>query len=375
MPHDKALRLENSQLGVAVTEHGLLLGLVALLALTGLSTLGDSTSNLLKMGGESLNHIGEGFWKSFDHSDLQTATIYSSSTSGTQPNVATRNTDGTYTTVASGSVIHPAGAGYYNMAIDPNTGQPVLKIVDGSTGVNVNVNSVEGSRYNALGGLMLANKLDDLAAAQTDPQIKDYFTRLARLAYYLGGAEGVLDNVHEVACENVMNGHIDFQTGNFQTYTMGDGLRDVYNYQQQFRSLLANPPTSINGQTLAEILPYAADVSNISQNYLNTFQQFITPTGSVPQNFGDPSQCKSAGYGGCDLGKPGPGASLADASNAVASPPNVHEMAGVSYDSLVSLNKLKANADLVLKNYNVQNEPVVATFTDAKTVDAQSATN
>jgi Flp pilus assembly pilin Flp len=381
MRHEKNQSANKTfQPGVAVTEYGLLLGLVGLLALTGLSTLGGSTSNLLRMAGDSLGHIGEGFWKSFDKSAMETASINSApSVSSTDTKTAAvsniRSHPGRHTTVSVATTIHPAGGGYYNMSVDPTTGQPVLKIVDGSAGVNVNVNSVEGSRYNALGGMMLANKLDELAAAQSDPILKDYYTRLATYAYYLGGAEGVLDNIPEISGAKVMFGYVDVATGSLKTYTMGDGLRDIYNYQQQFRSLLANPPTSADPSEIEAVLPYAADVSNISQQYLNAYQQFITPNGLVPQNFGDPSFCSASVLGGCGLGVPGPGAALADASKAVTTPTNVHEMVGVSYDALVSLDTLKANADLVLEKYKVQNEPVVATFTDAKTVNAQSSSN
>jgi len=347
--------------GVALTEYALLLGLVSLLAFAGLGMLGDTSFNLFAQTGNMLSDMGFGQKLALKNVTTGGLTVTGGSTVFAK-------------TAAPGSASSLAlkGSGYYQMVIDPVTGQPSLKLVDGSSGVNVNVSSVDGSRFNTLGSIMLANKLDQLASQQTDPQLKDYYSQLAKYAYYMGGAEGVMDNVPGISQGNVQAGHYDPVTGTLQTYTLGDGLRDINTYQQQLKDLLANPPANLNAQEFQQVMPYAVDVANIGQNYLNNFKQFISPDGQVTQNFGDPSQCQSTGAGGCNLGTPGPGASLADASNAVANPPGVHEMSGQSYDSLVPLDQLKINASQVLANYNVKDTPVVTTFTDAQTVDSHS---
>lgn len=353
MKQIKGHQIPQSFHGVAIAEYAMLLGIIGVVVVASLSLLGESTSNLF----------------------LQTSTTVTQ----TQFNwftPATTNLGSALAVTGNSSaagVVHLKGGGYYNLVVDPVTGQPMLQMVNGSSGVNVNVSSVEGSRYNTLGGLMLASKLDQLAQQETDPQLKAYYSQLAKYSYYIGGAEGVMDNVKDVSQASVYLAKIDPATGLYQAYTLGDGLRDINSYQLQLQTLLTNPPANLNAQEFATVMPYAVDVTNIAQNYLNNFQQFISPTGQVTENFGDASMCHStAVYGGCDLGTPGPGAALADVSNAVSNPPNVHEMLGQTYDSLVSLDQLKINASKVLTDYSVQDVPVVSTFKDAVTVDSHS---
>jgi Flp pilus assembly pilin Flp len=359
-----------AQRGIAIPEYSILLGLVTILAIGGLTLLGDATQSLFSQSGDTLR--GSNSMALFNQNGA--------SNSGTAPYLEKKAVVfGEAVVGGAPSTLSLKGGGYLNMAIDPATGQPVLKVVNGSSGVNVNVNSVEGSHYNVLGSVMLASKLEELANQQTDPKVKDYYNNLAKYAYYLGGAEGVMDNVKQVAWENVSKGTWDPKTGMLQTYTLGDGLRDVYSYQQQLQSLLSNPPSDINPQELKQVMPYALDVANIAQNYVNTFDKFIDANGQVKQNFGDPGQCtlqsQSMGLpGGCNLGTPSPGAALANVANAVASPPNSHEMLGIPYDQLVSLSQLKINANKVLAAYDVSDTPVVATFTDAKTADTHAET-
>lgn len=355
-----------AQRGIAIPEYSILLGLVTILAIGGLSLLGDATQSLFHQSGNTLRGTSMAL---FNQGDASNTALYGDSKKA--------SAFGDAVVGGAPSTVSLKGTGYLNMTIDPATGQPVLKVVNGSSGVNVNVNSVEGSHYNVLGSMMLANKLDELASQQTDPKVKDYYSNLAKYAYYLGGAEGVMDNVKQVAWANVSKGTWDPKTGVFQTYTLGDGLRDIYSYQNQLQSLLTNPPSYVNAQELKQVMPYATDAANIAQNYVNTFDKFIDSNGQVKQNFGDPGQCtiqsSVAGMpGGCNVGTPSPGASLTDAANAVLSPPNGHEMLGISYDELVPLSQLKINANKVLSAYDVTDTPVIATFTDAKTVDTHS---
>jgi Flp pilus assembly pilin Flp len=358
----KIVKLQTAHYGVAIAEYGLLLALVVVVTIGGLTLLGNSNFNLFAQSGNAMSELGYGeFTPLKDMSDKQLAVTGA----GVMPGAPGSKPQ---------SKIYLKGGGYYTMIVDPASGQPILKLINGTSGVNVNVSSVEGSRYNALGSIMLANKLDTLAEAQTDPKLKDYYGQLAKYAYYMGGAEGVMDNVQEVSQGNVMRGVVDPSTGIMQTYTLGDGLRDIFSYRQTLQGLLENPPASLNASEFHQVMPYVMDVNNIAQNYLNNFQSFITPDGKVSQNFGDPAQCHStAEYGGCDLGTPGPGASLANATSAVANPPNGHQMIGINYHLLVSLKKLKANAAKLLANYKVADLPVVTTFQDAEVVDAHGA--
>src|SRR5262249_27771418 len=107
---------------------------------------------------------------------------------------------------ASGPALLLRGKGYYNISIDSTTGQPQLKLVDERNGVSVNVSSVDGDtgRYNALGSIMLARKIEALAEQQTDPNLKAYFQQIAKYSYYLGGAEGAMDNVPHLSSGDLM---------------------------------------------------------------------------------------------------------------------------------------------------------------------------
>jgi len=346
--------------GVAVTEYALLLAMIAVLAIGGVSMLGDASHDLFAQVGNEFYKLGFGTFTPLKGSMKALALQVGGLMNGAV---------GAPGSIAS-SKAYLKGGGYYNVVINPATGQPRLKLVNGTSGVNINVSSVEGSRFNTLGSVMLAAKLDTLAEQQTDPQLKDYYAKLARLSYYMGGAEGVMDNVGELAWGNVYPQTLDLATGNIQVYSLGDGLRDLNAYQDQFQALLSNPPANLNAQEFRQVIPYAADSSNIAQNYLNNYQQFLGPNGEVPKNFGDPNQCHLSG--GCDLGTPGPGASLADVSNAVANPAGAHEMLGVSYDSLVPLDRMKTMASQFLANYQAQDTPVASTFEDAKTVDSHA---
>lgn len=310
--------------GVSIVEYSVLLGLVAVVGIVGLNLLGGSTSGLLQGASQPLSQGGTLNLLAPN----QDQTINQSGASNANP------------------VVSLKGGGYYALVSDSTTGQPVLNLVDGSQGVATNVSSIDGGRMNVLGSFMLANKLEQLASEETVPELKTYYEKMAMLSYYLGGAEGELDDVPGLD-----------QDGNI--YNNGDALQDVSQYSQALQALLENPPSSMDAQARAEVLPLSADVYNIAKSYLNSLDQFIMPDGRVLPFANSISKVSGSG-------EPG---SVMTNSNLVALGSALH---GTDYTNMVDYGKMKTLAKQVLANKGVANEPVESTLTDAITIDSHA---
>jgi hypothetical protein len=123
--------LLKAKLGVSVTEFTVLLGLVVLLGYGGLQLLGGSISTLL---GQSGNHVA-------NNPTMQMLAPSNGNKSGS-------------------SGLGLKGTGFYSIGLNPATGQPKLMLVNGSQAVATNVSSIDGSKMNVLGGVMLAKGLE-----------------------------------------------------------------------------------------------------------------------------------------------------------------------------------------------------------------------
>jgi Flp pilus assembly pilin Flp len=316
--------------GVTVVEYAVLLGLVLVLSIGGLKLLGGSISSLL--GNASQKSAEQGTIK------LLGPTAQSA--------------------FASGTTLGLKGSGYYGVKINPATGQPELTMIDGASATNSNVSSIDGSRMNTLGSVMLANSLADLAAQQTDPDLRSYYDKMAKLSYYLAGAEGELDEVPGL--------RIDTQ-GN-ATYTKGNALGDIVIYTRQLDALMNNPPKTLSSTDYRQAMPLAADVYNIAHQYQNAFSRFVDEKGQVKQNFGVPQLSSMEVC--CATGDETPGSALRYATQATSKmPPDlppVGKMINAPYDKLVNYDQLKAVADGVLATNKVDNLPVTSTIQDAQ---------
>lgn len=306
--------------GVSLTEYGILAGLIALMSVAGLQLLGGATSTLF--GAHSQNLTA--------NTPLKLLATPSAS------KVAT--SDGS-------SIVMLQGSGYYSIGVDPATGQPMLQLVNGAEGVATNVSSIDGGRMNTLGTMMMAQSLADLAEQQTDPVLKDYYTKMARAAFYLGGAEGELDDVPGLGFDP-------------PAYTNGNALRDVYLYSQTLQGLLKNPPSQLNSQNFNEVMPLGANVYNIAKNYLNTLSQFISPNGTV---VGFANKDGNSGNGS-------PGSILAESTLHETSTPVLSNQ----YEDLQNYTTLKKVAAGVLADNKVSNVPVKSTLANATTIDQKA---
>ncbi len=324
--------MQNRSLGVSVAEYALLGALLAVLAIAGLEMLGGSVSGL------------------FTHSENRLASANTLSLLDVSPSAASvpvskvppqsnDQTNGWF-----------KGGGYYAMVSDPATGKPMLKIVDGTAGEVKNVSSVDGNQLNALGTLLLARKLDELSNQQTDPELKDYYGQMAKTAYYLGAAEGELDDVGGLHLTTMLNG---------RKYSNGDALRDVYTNQAQLDALMQNPPVAAQGQAWGQVMPLAAEVHNIGQNYMNSLRQYISSSGEVARNFKLQVSLRD---------EPAAGSSVRYGSDMVLS----GSPTGMSYEQYMSYDALRTTVAGVLSNNQAITRPVKTTLSDAVVVDTHS---
>jgi hypothetical protein len=257
----------------------------------------------------------------------------------------------------------PQGAGYYNITSNPKTGAPTLTLVDVST-LSTNVTSVDGNQRNTMTGtvqnlatnpnnnqkltsyyqntmmgtVQAANYIQNLATNPNNNQkLTSYYQSMANLAYYMGGAEGTLDNVPRLAVTSA---------GNQKPYTNGDALRDINQYKNQLNTLLKNPPKGLSAGAYRELLTYAVQAHNIAQNYVNRYGRFMDGEGNVSRNFGNPELCS---YTACMIGDGMPGSSLANADQADYTD-SAPTMSGAEYADVVNLKRLKLVAAQVVED-------------------------
>jgi hypothetical protein len=254
----------------------------------------------------------------------------------------------------AGNPLNLKGGGFFTVVKNAKTGQFMLKQVDANGGVT-NVTSVAGDQFNTLGTLRIARQLDALAQQQTDPALQNYYARLAQQAYYMGAAEGELDDVPGLS--------IYSKLAHYQ-YTNGDGLQEVVDRNRELMALMQNPPAGFDNEAFNQVMPLAAEVFNIGQNYLNHMSNFLDAKGNVPNNFGN----NVAGDPYTGSGNGTAGSNIAMADNMGKATPII----GTHYADFVPYDTLKANVAHLLDTNAIKPAPVKITLTDAKTID-QSA--
>ncbi len=307
--------------GLSLTEYSLLLAAIGVVAIGALHALRDSTAGLITRTDQAM-------------APRSTLNLLTVKLSGQPAPVA-------------------AGKGYYSTTTDEN-GQSALTVTENSNGFGTNVSSIDGNLLNTLGSVKIADTLADLADQEQNPEVKTYLAKMAKASYYMGAAEGELDNIPGLT-----------QNG----YTKGDALSDIYKHQQQLKALMANPPQEMNRNQYNEVVPLAADVSNIGQQYLEAMEQFLDSNGNVSANFGDPSQCS---LGGCLVGNGQPGSAIENADRLVKNPRGAVQLSNKTYEQYMSYNKLQKTTDNLLTQNRISSEPVRATMNSAKRIKSRS---
>lgn len=304
--------------GVSMVEYAVLIGLVCLVSLLGLQSLGTSTKQLLSDSGQTLE---------------------------------IDNTLGLLQKQVNQKPANLTGSGYYVIVKDPVTQKPKFQVVEGNQATATNVTSIDGDRMNTLGTIMIANRLQEMAEAETDPELKNYYAKMAELSFYLGGAEGELDDIPELTLPP-------------DQYTNADALKDILTLSSKMKNMLNNPPSGLSPDKFNEVMPLASNVYNIALNYKNKLGAYIDPNGYGIKQF--------------DTINPNPGASsgTGEPGSVFTNPelvPGEIQNGYVSYSSVVPYKELKNSSEQVLGNKKVKSEPVKSTLNCANKIDRKAS--
>ncbi len=278
--------------GNTATEYAIVIGLVGVLGIAALTGLGDSV------------------YKVFLNTSSQLGGL---------------NADGGNTTDRAASdeplndgPVQLTGPGHAILTTDPATGEP--RVAMNQNGGNSNATSVDGNQWNSLGGMRLANALEELAAQQTDPTAAAWMQEMAKLAYYQAGAESMLEGQMITPLDP---GLVDSRM-NGQAYTAANAVTDLKTYQAQLKNMMQNPPAGISQADRVKALAFASDAHNIAQDMVTTHAAKLDPNIS-------------------------PG--------------------GAPFDQLVSLDNLKSDAKAALASSSVTSQPVETALNSAVKLD------
>jgi len=229
---------------------------------------------------------------------------------------------------------------------------PANAIVSNLSPTSVNVSSVEGGQYNALGAYRLAAYLDQLAATEPNPTNHAYYAQMAKLAYYLGANENQLDQNQMV-----------FST---TTVSNADALNDVLAKQNALKTLMDNPPPNLAASTsLNDALSVAGEVSNIAQSYKDKLSNFIESDGKVHSDFLIVDQHSNNMTNGL-------GNTLSPTSVAVSEGGQT-KLTNQPYENVVPYDQLKSQVKTILaENQPPISIPVETTFKGAVNIDQKA---
>jgi hypothetical protein len=261
----------------------------------------------------------------------------------------------TLTTQSTISVLNPipssAGNGLSPQLNSPNTGiaQPAMGLTDTGNNYTNNLTSVEGTQLDTVGSLILGKQLQALADAQTDPEARDYYAEMAHLAYYMGAAEGELDNV------------VGLDLGS--EYTDGDALQEVYDKQKALKALMDNPPANlkVSAGDQEMVLALATKVYDIADLYSSSLSRFIK-NGKVTTHFD---------MGNNESGDGTPGNIY---KNAALLKPKNSGLSKSSFEDHVDYNEMKSLADKVIAQHSAT-KTVETTLKNAKKIDETSTSS
>jgi hypothetical protein len=314
--------------GNALTEYSVGIGLVALASLAGLKFLGPAISTTI---GEVPNSPGIARMSNLDFRTSK----YPKYTGNVQLQ----------------------GSGYYYQTVDPITGAVEFAITDTANGNATNATSIDGTQWNSAGQFEIAETLIKLAEKQTDPANKAFIMALAKKSYYMGASEGEIDAVLPLQLH-------DSPDANKQ-YGKINGLNDIRRLQSDIMSLLQNPPGNLDAGTLQQVNALSLDVYNIGQSYSNLLS-------AVPANAKYSFAIPSDDISGIGNGTPGQ-ALAAGAATITFCADNAcgtsQSAGGPKVEDVYTIDYLRSVSSEVIKATNNTPATVVATLTDAQTLD------
>jgi|GEM_PF-3524257 len=229
--------------GHALTEYGMLIGILVLLAYIGLNSLGKGT--------EGLFNASNGQFQSSQFQNYATLSF--------NPNTGANTNSSTYN--GKNAV----------MTVNPNTGLPAMKMVYSAVGTGANVSSVDGNVGNVYATASVAQKLSNLANVVTDPSLASWYSQITQMAHLLAGAEGDHVGLNVLQINSVPTG----------IYNDGSAYRDIYNYQRTLSALLANPPAGGNPDQIKQVSMLGADAWNNAQPFAAQLSPYIKQDGTL----------------------------------------------------------------------------------------------
>ncbi|MCE3235605.1 MAG: hypothetical protein K0Q50_1785 [Vampirovibrio sp.] len=256
----------------------------------------------------------------------------------------------------AGGSVKLQGGGYYFQTINSSTGEIEFQITDSGNGSVSNATSLEGTQWNTLGQFQIAETLMQLAEKQTSAENKAFIMSLAEKSYYMGAAEGEIDAVQQLQWHDPANGD----------YGKLNGLVDIKRLQTDIISLLNNPPSGIDQQTLVQVNALSLDVYNIGQTYVNALS-------TVSENSKYSFTLSSELATGAGNGKPGQslgegGAQVSYCMDTTCGKPQ--SQGGPQVEDAFTLDYLRTVSKEVMSDAGVVPEPVVATFSNASQTDS-----
>ena len=324
---------EKKKKGHALSEYGLLLGILVIFGISSLIMLGNSVQHLFSGINQqtSSNSVSPDLTNTLNTPSTPLSQTSNPTNAGSQ--TAPQN--------------QPGNAG--SAALPQN---PADSVASGLSPISVNVSSVEGGQYNALGAYRLAAYLDQLAATESNPTNQAYYAQMAKLSYYLGANENQLDQNQMV-----------FST---TTVSNADALNDILAKQNALKTLIENPPSNLVASTsLSDALSVAGEVSNIAQSYKDKLSSFIESDGKVHSDFLIVDQGNNRMTNGL-------GNTLSPTSVAVPEGGQT-KLTNQPYENVVSYEQLKSQVKTILaENQPAISAPVESTFKGAVTIDHQS---
>lgn len=346
------LKSEFNPKGQSLQEYAILFGLIGVVGIGSLVAMGGNVQDLFNNSSDVLAGRGTG------GNDVNRLTAMLSTPANPNAN-QTATTTGDWGSINDGpqDTTGASGSVQYTLQVNSQTGQLEITAQGGqnTTSADGGTSAVKTKEQYAFSTIKIANTLDAIAQAELDPASKAYIANLSKMAYYMGMAEGEMDDISAIE-ESFDKQNLD--------YVNGTALRDLINYSGTLDAALKNPPAGLSGNAKSLIMALGQEVSGIGQQYQSNLTQFVDKNGNIITNWSNPENC-SPKTGKC-ASNGEPGDSLVGEKD-----PGYNDIARLSDSSMgdVKFEGIKAAANKLIENGTITKEPVQVTLTDAKTLD------
>lgn len=299
--------------GNTLTEYGITLSLITLIAMGGLTLFGESSKNLFHQMRQTLQG-----------KSLQPAS---------QVGVAA-------TTLNTQGALSNSGTGMQdiNTATSALGGSEALLNANATTGGGTNATSTEGAfQIHSMQSLSYAQKMQQLAESISDEKSRKWVESVAEQMYYLGGAEGVFSGVGALAP----------QIKDDKIYTKSSALNDILTMMQKdLPQKLGDAPKEADPKLIAKVTQLGQKVLGVANNFMTQYDQSVAS--------GEFAKAENQSF------------LMTDANGQSG------KFSDKSYSSLVDLDTLKQSTQQVLASQPDLAKPVRSTLEHAIRTDAMA---